>query len=293
MTNQEACPICGRECEKYVKRVWPDAYLFPMMIIGFGAYIPTVCGGVPSRIEIGFGTSHSKAWHSAAQRDEVVAARQKEQDENIVQMPVGVCFPPNLHVKDCGCFDNAKAALPTAAKEAGEPQPTIEEQMAKDKAAVLLRHSDVEEYFNNEQQVWLIVHKTIPGILGRGNTAGEAWANAKVKTLQAELSMPSSPAATGLEDLLINHEDWSGVLNEIQVALFNDRIRAAYGRDRERWVGVKERLPEEGVLVLISFFNGSLCAARLKEDKWRCFDRVWQRYLVDFWQPLPAPPKEG
>lgn len=67
------------------------------------------------------------------------------------------------------------------------------------------------------------------------------------------------------------------------------------------WINVKDRLPEEKVIVLVyadfNSFEGDqdgedMCWGFLLDSVWRDLDNVIQ-LQVTHWQPLPEPPKQN
>jgi hypothetical protein len=68
-----------------------------------------------------------------------------------------------------------------------------------------------------------------------------------------------------------------------------------------RWIPVTERLPEEGIAVLVSNGNGESAVARLFDaddllwitSEWRGREGHYLSPCPTHWMPLPKPPKEG
>lgn len=85
MTNQEACPICGRECEKDVKRAWPDARCFQQANAKYHIGRYHKFGDAPNGTDADYSkrgiATELEAWHFAAQRPEVKALLMRESIE--------------------------------------------------------------------------------------------------------------------------------------------------------------------------------------------------------------------
>ena len=56
--------------------------------------------------------------------------------------------------------------------------------------------------------------------------------------------------------------------------------------ERDRWISVEERLPEEDKTVLTWGKQGVILLDWRHDNKWCCFGEVTH------WMPLPEPPKE-
>lgn len=74
--------------------------------------------------------------------------------------------------------------------------------------------------------------------------------------------------------------------------------------ERDRWISVEERLPEENGYYLVKVCSPHIPvrAYEYKPDReWGGFDTLWKGYdgsyvfdhFVTHWMPLPEPPKEG
>ncbi len=63
--------------------------------------------------------------------------------------------------------------------------------------------------------------------------------------------------------------------------------------DKGGWISVKDRLPEDGKLV-ITFKNGlyELAVYEARRHGWISGSWFWSMATVSHWMPLPEPPKE-
>ena len=65
-----------------------------------------------------------------------------------------------------------------------------------------------------------------------------------------------------------------------------------YGVTAQEWVSVKDRLPEDGQIVL-TYKNG-ICDIQTYEARrngWLCKGWFWSMATVTHWMPMPQPPK--
>ncbi len=60
-------------------------------------------------------------------------------------------------------------------------------------------------------------------------------------------------------------------------------------RNKHRWIPVGERLPEDGVKVLVTLNGGLVITTRYSNNRWD----LWADDEVIAWQPLPEPYKGG
>lgn len=63
-----------------------------------------------------------------------------------------------------------------------------------------------------------------------------------------------------------------------------------------KWIPVTERLPEEGVTVLVNTKFGLITTACIDvSGKWRIAQahNILECYYISHWMPIPEPPKEG
>jgi hypothetical protein len=59
----------------------------------------------------------------------------------------------------------------------------------------------------------------------------------------------------------------------------------------DRWICASDRLPEEGVEVLV--WTGWVMTAMWNGAQWREYGDANPVFMVTHWQPLPTPPKEA
>lgn len=64
--------------------------------------------------------------------------------------------------------------------------------------------------------------------------------------------------------------------------------------ERQRWIPVSERVPEDEELVL-TYKNGQFDVQvyEKRRNGWICGGWFWSLGTVTHWMPLPKPPKEG
>ena len=57
------------------------------------------------------------------------------------------------------------------------------------------------------------------------------------------------------------------------------------------WISVKDRLPEDGLEVLV-FCDGRICVMDMYGTDWWCEGYHWDGDRPTHWMPLPEPPSE-
>ena len=89
-------------------------------------------------------------------------------------------------------------------------------------------------------------------------------------------------------------------INEDVSEVYNDAINIAIEalQQEPKWIPVTERLPEEGLTVLILAENGHIEFGQRDEDKWEWLAESIADYWTEAeeviaWQPLPEPYKES
>ena len=89
-------------------------------------------------------------------------------------------------------------------------------------------------------------------------------------------------------------------INEDVSEVYNDAINIAIEalQQEPKWIPVTERLPEEGLTVLILAENGHIEFGQRDEDKWEWLAESMTDYWTEAeeviaWQPLPEPYKES
>ena len=73
----------------------------------------------------------------------------------------------------------------------------------------------------------------------------------------------------------------------MQIAHYDDELKAADVQPISQWISVKDRLPEERKRVLV-YNEGGITIAWRDKGEW---DDIF--LTVTHWQPLPEPPKDG
>lgn len=82
-------------------------------------------------------------------------------------------------------------------------------------------------------------------------------------------------------------EEFDGALELIRAQAFMHGYSAG---KKDRWISVKERMPENGQRVLCFFNPAGLSDVWMYEDSEK---EVWlSEYQITYWMPLPEPPKE-
>ena len=76
------------------------------------------------------------------------------------------------------------------------------------------------------------------------------------------------------------------------------RIKQKARNDMSKWIPVSERLPEEGLTVLILAENGNIEFGQRDENKWEWLAESIADYWTEAeeviaWQPLPEPYEEA
>jgi hypothetical protein len=84
------------------------------------------------------------------------------------------------------------------------------------------------------------------------------------------------------------------ILTQLCDALEAETTRAEKAEAENRWIPVSERLPENGIDVLLYWSNDAqnekyVDIERYHIDHWETLDRPWIRAIS--WMPLPEPPK--
>lgn len=211
----ESCPICGRECEKDVKRVWPDARCVAEHN-GWWVYANTL--GMPKVVIKYRKESKANAWHQAAQRDEVVAARMRESIE--------------AAAKEVASWSPAKREAADVTSPEFNP-PSRNAKPSERPEVVAARRWNIEQ--------------------GDGDPLDPA--EPREESAQCPYCMDAggvpclacsapSLAATGVEDLLVGNGSGmfvGSVCDHGDLMEVNRRIREAYGRDRERIKELEDR----------------------------------------------------
>lgn len=130
-----------------------------------------------------------------------------------------------------------------------------------------------------------------------GASVGDLTHSTEVNIAMWNQRAAPSPAATGVEDLLVTADDVTHPAHLVLKSA-NLRIREAYGRDRERWVSAKDGLPADRDAVL-GFSDYYVEVVVFRADLHHSPNgSAWQthsgtRVKVTHWMPLPAPPKEA
>ncbi|MDO5574412.1 MAG: DUF551 domain-containing protein [bacterium] len=73
-------------------------------------------------------------------------------------------------------------------------------------------------------------------------------------------------------------------------------ISALEEQERNRWIQVSERLPEDGDFVVISLNNGYVSIGYLSRKQWYDYNAINFMYngkIVEAWRPLPEQFKGG
>lgn len=92
----------------------------------------------------------------------------------------------------------------------------------------------------------------------------------------------------------LDGEDCDGRLAKLQAADMLEKLAAEKDAKKPEWISVKDRLPEENVVVLICVDNGQYKEVKvsgLTGFGWVLFDKNKNKE-VTHWMPLPEPPKE-
>jgi hypothetical protein len=70
----------------------------------------------------------------------------------------------------------------------------------------------------------------------------------------------------------------------------NEAFLAGYQAAAPQWISVKDRLPEKGDRVLISYHDGVSIGSYHRNDDWHVIGIILRS--VTHWMPLPKPPEE-
>lgn len=99
-----------------------------------------------------------------------------------------------------------------------------------------------------------------------------------------------------LNTLMLPRDDYKGILSYIDEAPTNDVV---YGH----WIPVTERLPKDGVFVLVCNDDGHMMIAKHENETYEWYYKytnydfdIWdneEQGPVRYYMPLPEPPKEG
>lgn len=73
--------------------------------------------------------------------------------------------------------------------------------------------------------------------------------------------------------------------------LAEEAFLAGYQAAAPQWISVKDRLPEKGDRVLISYHDGVSIGSYHRNDDWHVIGIILRS--VTHWMPLPKPPEEG
>ena len=85
-----------------------------------------------------------------------------------------------------------------------------------------------------------------------------------------------------------------GYVDEVEAEVLADKL-ISNGVTVQEWISVKERLPEESGMYIVTANDGH--AQRVSFVQWQKKNRMWNLtgarsyWRVTHWQPMPQPPK--
>ena len=85
-----------------------------------------------------------------------------------------------------------------------------------------------------------------------------------------------------------------GYVDEVEAEVLADKL-ISNGVTVQEWISVKERLPEESGMYIVTANDGH--AQRISFVQWQKRNRMWNLtgarsyWRVTHWQPIPQPPK--